>query len=89
MQQQNFEICNNLGLHVRASSKFVDEACKFVSEMKIVTKESEADLKRIFQVMSLGLKYKDKFELVIDGADEVEAMQAMRLLIESGFGENT
>lgn len=88
MLKKTFEIANLLGLHVRASSKLVDLACCFVSEITIATNDASVDLKRILHVMSLGLKYKDSFSITTNGEDEAEAMQALENLICSGFGEN-
>lgn len=80
-------IINQLGLHVRASSKLVDCASRFVAKITIKFDKKQADAKRIIEVMSLGAGLGAQLEIVADGSDEVLALQALNELFLTGFGE--
>ncbi len=62
-----------LGIHARPAGQLVKIASKFKSDVSIVKDTSCADAKKIFSVMSLGIKYDDEIKFTINGADENEA----------------
>ena len=88
MITKEFIIPNTLGLHVRASNKLVECACKFISDVKMIFNDEQIDCKRILQVMSSGAKMGDKIAIVVTGNDANQAITALSELIESGFGES-
>jgi len=87
MQQQHFEIVNNLGLHARASALLVKTATPFCSEIRLCLDEIEANGKSIMGVMMLAAAKGSRVRLTVDGPDEAEASQAIGKLINDGFGE--
>ncbi|MCX7116133.1 MAG: HPr family phosphocarrier protein [Gammaproteobacteria bacterium] len=87
MLQQTVTIKNKLGLHARASAKFVSTALRFQSQLELVKGEQVVNGKSIMAVMMLGAAQGVALTLKINGVDE-EAMQtALVKLIEDRFGE--
>lgn len=88
MLTNEVEIINQLGLHARAAAKFVGTAGRFTCNIKVGrTPESLVDGKSIMSVMMLAASKGTKLQLVTDGQDEEQAMQAMLELIANYFGE--
>ena len=80
-------IINKLGLHARATAKLVATASKFDSNVQVRGKGREVDAKNIMQVMMLAASQGTEVELVADGPDEEEAIEALVALIDDYFGE--
>lgn len=88
MLSKEIEIINQLGLHARAAAKFVGTAGKFSSSIKIGRDISSlVDGKSIMSVMMLAASKGTIMQLVTDGSDENEAMDAIVALIGNYFGE--
>lgn len=84
MKTFSYTIKDELGIHARPAGLLVKEASKFESAVKIKKGEKEADAKRIFGVMGLGVKCGDEVTVSVDGADEDDAIAAL----EAFFSEN-
>jgi phosphocarrier protein len=103
MQRFVIDITNRLGLHARAAAKLVKLANSFHCDVLLARVESGADraspgacghgqaepvdAKNIFGILLLAASRGAVVEVITDGADEVEAMAAVRKLIEDKFGE--
>ena len=72
------------GIHARPAGVLVKEASKFECDIKINAKGKTADAKKIFSLMTLGVKYDDDLTVVFDGKDEKEACSHL----ESHFKNN-
>ncbi len=84
---KTIEIINKLGLHARAASKLVKLAARFESKVLLRKAEREANGKSIMGVMMLAASKGSQLELVVEGADEQDAMAALEALIADRFGE--
>jgi len=80
-------ISNKLGLHARASAKLTKLAGQFACEVWMSRGGRRINAKSIMGVMMLAAGMGSQVELETDGADEQEAMQALRALIDDKFGE--
>ena len=80
-------IINKLGLHARATAKLVATASEFDSSVQLRGKGREVDAKNIMQVMMLAANQGTEVEVVADGPDEAEAIDALVALIDDYFGE--
>ncbi|MBD3642383.1 MAG: HPr family phosphocarrier protein [Marinobacter sp.] len=80
-------IINKLGLHARATAKLVATASEFDSQVRIARNSREVDAKNIMQVMMLAASQGTEVELIADGPDEQEAVEALVELIDDYFGE--
>ena len=88
MLQQTTTIINKLGLHARAAAKFVTQASLFESDINLQRNNRNVNGKSIMGVMMLAAAKDSEIELIIDGADEKQAMQSLLELIENRFGES-
>jgi len=88
VQQATLTIVNRLGLHARAASKLVNVAKRYQSEIKLAHGASNADAKSIMSVMLLAAPFGSEVLLTVTGADEVQAFEAVSLLVNDRFGES-
>ena len=88
MPALEIEIINKLGLHARASAKFVGVAGKFPCQVRAGrTPESMVDGKSIMAMMMLAAGKGTKIHLSTEGEQEQEAMDALVALINNYFDE--
>ena len=74
MKEFQYLIKDTLGIHARPAGMLVKTAMCYKSEMKIRKGEQEVDMKRLFGVMSLGVKQGDEIVVTAKGPDEEEAI---------------
>ena len=87
MLKSTITIQNKLGLHARASAKLCKLAATFPCEVFMSYKERRVNAKSIMGVMLLAAGIGKEVELETDGAQETEAMSAIRALRDDKFGE--
>ncbi len=80
-----YVIKDSLGIHARPAGLVVAEAKKYQSSVTIEAKGKKADAKRIFAVMSLGVKCGDTVVVTCEGADSESALAGMKAVIESNL----
>lgn len=88
MTSVNLTVENKTGIHARPASIFVQTAAKFKSKIQIAANGKKVDAKGILGIMSMGLKKGTDITIEADGADEAEAIKALKDLVESKFGED-
>ncbi|MCF6179100.1 MAG: HPr family phosphocarrier protein [Geopsychrobacter sp.] len=86
--QKSFMIVNRLGLHARAAAQLVQTANRFSSEVLVEKDGIEVNGKSIMGILLLAAPKGTEISLMISGADESEALEALTQLIEDGFGED-
>ncbi len=89
MMQSRISINNKLGLHARASAKLTKLAGGFKSEVHLSRNGRRVNAKSIMGVMMLAAGLGSEIEIETDGEDEQAAMDALRSLVESKFGEGS
>ena len=87
MLKQDALIINKLGLHARASAKLTQLASSFKCEVMLARNNRRVNAKSIMGVMMLAAAKGSTITIETDGADEIEAMQALLALINDYFGE--
>ena len=87
MIKQEIEIINKLGLHARASTKLTQTASQFTSEIWIEKNGRRVNAKSIMGVMMLAAAKGSLVTIEANGADEAQAMSAVKTLINDYFGE--
>ena len=87
MIKSSISISNKLGLHARASAKLTKLAGGFQSEVHLSRNGRRVNAKSIMGVMMLAAGLGVEVEIEAEGADEQTAMEAIRALIDSKFGE--
>jgi phosphocarrier protein HPr len=87
MIKTKITIINKLGLHARASAKFVSTTSRFQSHIDVTKHTQTVNGKSIMGVMMLAASQGSELTLQIDGPDEVEMEKAITELITNRFGE--
>jgi phosphocarrier protein len=87
MIKSTITISNRLGLHARASAKLTKLAGGFHSEVHLSRNGRRVNAKSIMGVMMLAAGLGAEIEIETDGPDESTAMESLRALIASKFGE--
>ena len=87
MIRTTITISNRLGLHARASAKLTKLAGSFACEVHMTRNGRRINAKSIMGVLMLAAGQGSEVEIETDGADEQQAMAALRALIEDRFGE--
>ena len=81
-------ICNERGLHARASAKFVRCAEEFASEITVTRDGESVSGTSIMGLMMLAAGPGSEVEISASGADAAQALLALRALVECGFDES-
>ncbi len=89
MIKKTAKVANRLGLHARPAALLVTTATKFASQFFISKDSIRVNGKSIMGVMMLAAEMGTELILEVDGPDEIEAMEEIIKVIESGFGETT
>jgi len=81
-------IQNKLGLHARASAKFVSLAAEFKSDITLSRNGQQVNGKSIMGIMMLAAAKGTEIQICAEGRDEARAVEALRGLVENRFGED-
>ena len=87
MKCQKITIINKLGLHARASAKFVSMAGEFKSDVWLKRDTQEVNGKSIMGIMMLAAPKGTELELCANGPDADQALAALSELVNDYFGE--
>ena len=87
MTKVDVTITNNIGLHARPATFFIQKANSYKSLVWIVKDERKINAKSLLGVLSLGIAKGMTVTIVADGADESDAVAGLSNLINTGFAE--
>jgi len=87
MIEKTFLIVNKLGLHARASAKFVTTASQFESEINVSRNDRTVNGKSIMGMMMLAAAKGTEIIVTANGNDAEQALQEIESLINDYFGE--
>ena len=85
--RRTVDICNERGLHARASAKFVKLAGGFDAEVTVSRDGQTVDARSIMGLMMLAAGVGSQVEIEADGPQAQEALDALTALIENRFEE--
>jgi len=80
-------IQNQVGLHARPATFFIQKANEFKSTVWVEKEERRVNAKSLLGVLSLGIVGGTKISIIVDGPDEESALNALVELVETGFGD--
>ena len=80
-------INNQVGLHARPATFFIQKANEFKSSIWVEKEERRVNAKSLLGVLSLGIVGGTPIRVIADGQDEQEAVDNLVSLVESGFAE--
>ena len=78
---------NQVGLHARPATFFIQKANEYKSSIWVEKEERRVNAKSLLGVLSLGIGGGTKIKIIADGTDEQQAVDALVKLVESGFTE--
>ena len=81
------EIQNRLGLHARAAVLLVETAARFDAEVSVSKDGQAVNGKSIMGVMTLAATQGSTIEVVTQGPQAAEALDAIRVLVAAKFNE--
>ena len=76
---------NQVGIHARPATFFIQKANEFKSSIWIEKEERRVNAKSLLGILSLGIVGGTSIRIIADGADEQQAVDALVELVESGF----
>lgn len=81
------EVKNQVGLHARPATFFIQKANEFKSSIWVEKEERRVNAKSLLGVLSLGIVGGTAIKIIADGSDEQDAVEGLVGLVESGFTE--
>ncbi len=76
---------NQVGLHARPATFFIQKANEYKSSIWIEKEERRVNAKSLLGILSLGIVGGTSIRIIADGTDEQQAVEALVELVESGF----
>ena len=80
-------IQNQVGLHARPATFFIQKANEFKSSIWVEKDERKVNAKSLLGVLSLGIIGGTTIKIIADGSDETDAVDGLVALVESGFAD--
>ena len=87
MISREVTIKNNVGLHARPATFFIQKANSYKSSIWVEREDSRINAKSLLGVLSLGIVKGMTITLIADGPDETEAVEGLAALVDTGFNE--
>ena len=80
---------NQVGLHARPATFFIQKANEFKSSIWVEKEERRVNGKSLLGVLSLGIIGGTAIRIIADGSDEDLAVNSLVALVESEFSDET
>ncbi len=87
MVSKEIVVQNQVGLHARPATFFIQKANEFTSGIWISKDDRKVNAKSLLGVLSLGVTRGTSITVIADGADEEAAVNELANLVESNFAE--
>jgi len=87
MYESRATVIKQVGLHARPATFLIQKANEFKCSIWIEKDERRVNAKSLLGVLSLGVAKDTNINIIADGPDEVEAVDALCALINSDFAE--
>lgn len=87
MFSKEVEVQNQVGLHARPATFFIQKANEFKASIWVEKDERKVNAKSLLGVLSLGITKGTAINIIADGSDEEEAVVTLVNLIASNFTE--
>ena len=78
---------NQVGLHARPATFFIQKANEFKSSIWVEKQERRVNAKSLLGILSLGIVGGTTIKIIADGSDETDAVEKLVNLINTGFAE--
>ncbi|MCI8601429.1 MAG: HPr family phosphocarrier protein [Oscillospiraceae bacterium] len=87
MYLKDVTVKNQVGLHARPATFFIQKANEFKSSVWVEKEERRVNAKSLLGVLSLGIIGGADIRIIADGSDEQAAVDSLVKLVESAFAE--
>ena len=87
MYVKSVKVQNQVGLHARPATFFIQKSNEFKSSIWVEKDDRRVNAKSLLGVLSLGIVGGTDIKIIADGSDEENAVNSLVKLIESGFAE--
>ncbi len=87
MYSREIVVKNQVGLHARPATFFIQRANTFESGVWVEREERKVNAKSLLGVLSLGITKGTGITIVANGPDEKEAVDCLISLVDSDFAE--
>ena len=87
MYSQEAVVNNQVGLHARPATFFIQKANEFKSSVWVEKEERRVNAKSLLGVLSLGIVGGTTIRIIADGVDEQAAVDSLVKLVDSAFAE--
>ena len=87
MVSKNVVVMNQVGLHARPATFFIQKANEYKSSIWVEKEERRVNAKSLLGVLSLGIVKGTEITLIAEGVDEAAAVETLANLVESNFAE--
>ncbi|HNW04811.1 MAG TPA: HPr family phosphocarrier protein [Oscillospiraceae bacterium] len=87
MFSSEVKVQNQVGLHARPATFFIQKANEYKSSIWVEKEERRVNAKSLLGVLSLGIVGGTDIKIIADGADEQAAVEGLVKLVQSGFSD--
>ena len=87
MVKHDVTITNNIGLHARPATFFIQKANSYKASIWIEKDDRKVNAKSLLGVLSLGIAKGMTVTLIAEGADESVAIDGLVELVQNSFAE--
>ena len=83
MYTKDVEVKNQVGLHARPATFFIQKANEFKSSIWVEKEERRVNAKSLLGVLSLGITGGTNIMIIADGQDENDAVEGLAALVQT------
>ena len=87
MVVKSVTIANQVGLHARPATFFIQKANEFRCSIWVEKDDRRVNAKSLLGVLSLGIVCGATISIIADGTDEQQAVDTLAALVDSKFEE--
>lgn len=87
MISRKVTISNNVGLHARPATFFIQKANSYKASIWVEKEDCRVNAKSLLGVLSLGITKGTEITIIADGGDEAEAVDGLVGLVENGLAD--
>ncbi|MCM1149660.1 MAG: HPr family phosphocarrier protein [Butyricicoccus sp.] len=85
MVVKHVTITNQVGLHARPATFFIQKANEFKSSISVVKNDRKVNAKSLLGVLSMGITRGTEIDIEAEGVDEQQAVDTLAELVNSEF----
>ena len=85
MYVKEVSVQNQVGLHARPATFFIQKANEYKSSIWVEKEDRRVNAKSLLGVLSLGIMGGTPIKIIADGSDKQQAVDSLVKLVESGL----